>query len=450
MGTRLDSPTLYQWDLDENSTRYEYPRARPEDNVLQIQFSILAFINAVVAVSSLVLIIAILKSKQVRSSAFNLYLLFMAIPDFIGSFLCLLTCAMSAPGSDYYSEAMCGFQGFYLVFAFCGNAWINAVIVHEVNKLLNYSQKRRRYFPPTRRRVLCHVAAVYTYAAFWGLLTAFPILGMPFQTKAYYGFACFPMEQDTASTWFFYFAFLPGILMIPMLYSVFVMGRIILKGLLPTAGKRRALSLFLMRLIVVYFLGWLPFMIFSFIGNFFDLGPWWFWGSAVISHFQGFVSSIVVYKTSETIKREMQSIICCDCRREDVSEEWDQEDPERISMSKFIRFSRSSNTRSMSMKSLNSGKSHSEADSSQPNSGPKSAMRSMRSFFLSNCPSTTNNGNKLDNGDSKGALRATESGDLLDQTSSTGKGVIDQPSPGVDKQTDLEEEGESQEEDADH
>lgn len=263
MGTRLDSPTLYQWDLDENSTRYEYPRARPEDNVLQIQFSILAFINAVVAVSSLVLIIAILKSKQVRSSAFNLYLLFMAIPDFIGSFLCLLTCAMSAPGSDYYSEAMCGFQGFYLVFAFCGNAWINAVIVHEVNKLLNYSQKRRRYFPPTRRRVLCHVAAVYTYAAFWGLLTAFPILGMPFQTKAYYGFACFPMEQDTASTWFFYFAFLPGILMIPMLYSVFVMGRIILKGLLPTAGKRRALSLFLMRLIVVYFLGWLPFMIFS-------------------------------------------------------------------------------------------------------------------------------------------------------------------------------------------
>lgn len=170
----------------------------------------------------------------------------------------------------------------------------------------------------------------------------------------------------------------------------------------------------------------------------------------MLSHFQGFVSSFVVYKTSENIKREMQSILCCDCRREDLSEEWDEEDPERISMSSFIRFGRSSNTRSMSMKSLNSGKSHSEAEPSQPNSsGPKSAIRSMKSFFLSDRPSTTSNGNKPEDGDSKGGLRATESGDLLYRTSSTGENVIDRASPGVEKQTDLGGEGESQEEDTD-
>ena len=137
--SRIGNPVLYQWDLNENSTRYDYPRSRPADEVLQIQLSISAFVNAVVAVASFILILAILKSQKLRSNAFNLYILFMAIPDFIGSFFCLLTCAMSAPGSDFYSEAMCGFQAFYLIFAFTGNAWTNVIIFHQVNKLLDPS-----------------------------------------------------------------------------------------------------------------------------------------------------------------------------------------------------------------------------------------------------------------------------------------------------------------------
>ena len=259
--SRIDSPILYQWDLNENSTRYDYPRGRPEDNVLQIQFSILAFINGLVAIATFILILAILKSKKLRSNAFNLYLLFMAIPDFIGSLFCLLTCAMSAPGSDFYSEAMCGFQSFYLIFAFAGNAWTNVIIFHQVNKLLEYSQNRRRYFPPTKQQVFCHVGMVYTYALIWAALMAFPIKGMPIQTKLYYGFACFPMEQDETSTWFFYFAFLPAILLFPFIYTLYVMGRILVKQMLPKEGKRRNLSIFLMRLILLYFVGWLPFLL---------------------------------------------------------------------------------------------------------------------------------------------------------------------------------------------
>lgn len=271
---RLDSPILYRWDLNENSTRFDYPRVQPEGDILQIQFSILAFINFLVAASSMLVIVAILKSKRIRSRTFNLYLLFMAIPDFIGSFLCLLTCALSASRSIFFSEAMCGFQSFYLVFAFCGNAWTNVVIMNEVNKLLTYSEHRRRYFPPKRQRVYCQVAVVYTYALSWAALVAYPFQGVPIISKPYYGFACFPMEQDTASSLFLYVAFLPGILIFPMLYSLFIMGRILRRGMLPKAGKRRALSIFLMRLIVVYFVGWMPFLIFCFLGNFINLGPW--------------------------------------------------------------------------------------------------------------------------------------------------------------------------------
>ena len=263
--SRIDSPILYQWDLNENSTRYDYPRGRPDDNVLQVQFSILAFINGVVAIATFILITAILRSKKLRSNAFDLYILAMAFPDFAGSFLCLLTCSLSAPGSDFYSEAMCGFQSFYLVFAFAGNAWTNVAIIYQVNKLLVYSHNRRRYFPPTRHQVLCHITAVYIYAVIWASLVAYPLQGMPIQSKLYYGFACFPMEQDTQSTVFLYLAFLPGILLCPFLYTLFIMGRIKFKGMLPKEGRRRNLSIFLMRLIMLYFVGWLPFLILAFM-----------------------------------------------------------------------------------------------------------------------------------------------------------------------------------------
>ncbi|CAJ1934636.1 unnamed protein product [Cylindrotheca closterium] len=309
--TRLDSPVLYDWQINENSTRYDPPRSQLSEDGIQIQFAVLAFVNVVVSSATLVLILGILRTRKIRSNAFSLYLLFMTIPDFLGAFFCVFTCALSAPISRYYSEAMCGFQSFYLTFAFCGNAWINLVIVQEVNKLLTYSQNRRRYFPPTRQQVFCKVAVVYTYAAIWGLLGAFPIPGLPLQTKAYYGFACFPMEVDVPSTYFFYFAFLPGILMFPFAYSVFVVGRIFWKGMLPQAGKRRKLSIFLIRLISVYFFGWTPFLLLTFIGNFNTLSPWINWGGAAMSHFQGCISAFVVFYTSDDIGRQMKLVLRC-------------------------------------------------------------------------------------------------------------------------------------------
>ncbi|CAJ1934637.1 unnamed protein product [Cylindrotheca closterium] len=309
--TRLDSPVLYDWQINENSTRYDPPRSQLSEDGIQIQFAVLAFVNVVVSSATLVLILGILRTRKIRSNAFSLYLLFMAIPDFLGAFFCVFTCALSAPISRYYSEAMCGFQSFYLTFAFCGNAWINLVIVQEVNKLLTYSQNRRRYFPPTRQQVFCKVAVVYTYASIWGLLGAFPIPGLPLETKAYYGFACFPMEVDAPSTYFFYFAFLPGILLFPFAYSVFVVGRIFWKGMLPQTGKRRKLSIFLIRLVSVYFFGWTPFLLLTFIGNFDTLSPWINWGGAAMSHFQGCISAFVVFYTSDDIARQMKLVLRC-------------------------------------------------------------------------------------------------------------------------------------------
>jgi hypothetical protein len=214
---RLDDPVIYTWNLTEDSPRFDYPRARANDDAtLRLQFIILATINAIVAVVSGLLIISIVRSKKVWSNSFKLYLLFISLPDFLAAIFCVFTCASSAPKSEYISEAMCGFQSFYLVFNFTTNAWLNGIIVNQIHVLLKHSNIRRRYTSPTHRRVMCHAAAVYSYAIAVAMFGAFNIPHLPYQAHLYYGVACGPMEYDRASTFTFWLFLMPCMLGIPV------------------------------------------------------------------------------------------------------------------------------------------------------------------------------------------------------------------------------------------
>ena len=315
---RLDDPStrIYEWELNENSTRYEYPRAWPSSNALSIKFSLLATINAVVAASALLLIVSIVRYEKIRKNSFQLYLLFIAIPDFIASFCCFLTCVLSAPNAEYYSEAMCGFQSFYLTFGFTANGWMNGVIVYQVHKLLKYSQNRRRYFPPTRKQVFQHTAIVYVYALLWGMLSAFNISGVPLESHAFHGYACFPMEADRSLTWFYYFAFLPCVIMLPCTYAFGVFFHIYWYDLLPKEGKRRKIAIFLMRIIALYFFVWAPFLIVGVVGNFVPMSSWVNFTTSAITHLQALFTTVVCYHTNDEVKAAMQNLMWCRWRED--------------------------------------------------------------------------------------------------------------------------------------
>ena len=209
MAPRIHEPPLYSWELNENHTRYDYARVVPDGQTLHVQFSVLATVNAIVAVAVMTLIVSMLRSHAVMENTFNWYLLFIAAPDFLVSFFCLITCAMSAPINQYYSEAMCGFQSFYLSWSFASNAWLNGIIVYQIHKLLKYSSIRRRYFLPTKQQVIKHAFCVYLYGTCLGLVNAFHVPFLPHKAHLWYGFACLPIEYDRASTWFFWLVFQP-------------------------------------------------------------------------------------------------------------------------------------------------------------------------------------------------------------------------------------------------
>ena len=95
---------LRVWDLTSNSTRWEMASAAPSDATLHAQFAGLAAINAVVATSCLLLLVSIFRLRTIREKAFNCYLAAITLPDFVASFSCFLTCAMSSSVSDSSSS----------------------------------------------------------------------------------------------------------------------------------------------------------------------------------------------------------------------------------------------------------------------------------------------------------------------------------------------------------
>ena len=310
----LDTPTIYVWDLDDNSTRFDAVRAWPSPDVTHIKFSISAALNALIAIVCLSLIVAIMSSRKIRSSPFNWYLLFVAIPDYLAAFFCFLTCVLSASTWEYYSDWMCGFQASYLVWAFTANAWMNAVIVYQIHKLLRYSHYRRRYIPPTIKDVCRQGAIVYVYSLIWGLLAGLNIDGFPMSSHANAGFSCFPLDGEApGQTWFFFFVFIPMFMGIPAAYSFCAVFHIYWNELMPPEGRRRKIAMFLLRVVLLYFIVWLPFMLIGAVNMFVPFNTWIFYITAMISHLQGLMTALLCYYTDDDIKSQMRKIMFCRC-----------------------------------------------------------------------------------------------------------------------------------------
>ena len=131
-------------------------------------------------------------------------------------------------------------------------------------------------------------------------------------------------SKTDASTLFFWFAFVPLFMLIPLVYVLWSCGNILYKGMVPPVGRRRNLALYFFRLIFVFVFMWLPFIVITFVVNPAIAGPqnpWLLWTGAAWSHLQGLVS-VIVSCTKEDIKDCLVGTLTCDhClkrrRRED-------------------------------------------------------------------------------------------------------------------------------------
>lgn len=248
----LDEP-VYWKDLDKDtSSRYDLTRAAASDRDTRIMWSVYSAILFVVSAGIAIIWLGTFLNKKVRSNPFNKYILFLGLPDFFFSSLCLVTCLWSAISGEYSSWEMCQFQSFYLIFGAGANQWLNMVIAWEIYTLLLSSNIRKRYFPPTNRQVVRRSLACYGV----GIVAAsIPIVADKLNWENFMptpglqaGFLCVPVEHSLASSLVFWLVAMPMNFALPVSYVIWVVVDVcFIRHLLPPQGRRRDLSVYFSR-----------------------------------------------------------------------------------------------------------------------------------------------------------------------------------------------------------
>ena len=233
-------------NLTSNSTRFDQASASPAPSELYIQWIGTATIASTVAFFTLLLMISILRVKSVRTKSFNIYILGVLLPDFQFSVCCAITCSVNAINKRYVSEAMCGWQTWYVVFGFAASCWMNAVICHQLYRMLKQlkERKRGRYSPQTIPHVIKQTLLVYAYAACLASVATWNVFGIPMKGGVYQGYACLVKDYDNSSTIFFWLGFLPLCIGIPLFYVLSCLIRIWRKGMFPPKGHRTTLWMY--------------------------------------------------------------------------------------------------------------------------------------------------------------------------------------------------------------
>ena len=244
-----DLDSVLYWSDAGDLDRKEKIRAGPTDQGLVVMWSIYSPLLFIFSFVVMIVFLAIITNPKVRRNPFNKYILFLSFPDFLFSFLCAITCLMSALHDGYTSWEMCQFQVFYLMFGGAANCWLNGVIAWEVYTLLRSSQIRRRYFPPTDKKVYITSLSVYAIAL---VAASLPLVGtvvdwIP-EPGIQAGFLCQPMVENWRHTVVWWVVMAPLTFGLPYVFASYVFYDVIIRSkLLPPKGKRRELTIYFFR-----------------------------------------------------------------------------------------------------------------------------------------------------------------------------------------------------------
>jgi hypothetical protein len=306
----LGQPRIRWWELDDSSPNYFKAVAAPSDDVLVTMWSILAAVTLVDSLIVATIFTGLALSKTARKNPFNLYLLFLMFPDFIYSFMCWITCFMSALKGEYWSPSMCRWQAVYLVYGTAANAWLNVVTTREIHRLLRKSHRVARYIPPTRRKVVTQSLVIYLYSLFLALLILVEGKWLPHDVDAQYGFVCLPMQRDRTALLFWYLVFVPLYIGIPIVYVMWMFFDIYYHQLLPPSARSRsrALTIFFFRITVIFIVFWVPTMVVYYIVR--GIPPWGMFVFAVWTHSQGAVAALVSLMKPD-VKQAVGDFVCC-------------------------------------------------------------------------------------------------------------------------------------------
>lgn len=217
--------------------------------------------NLVASLACFFFIAAILSKPKIRSKAYNLYVVFMILPDGINTFFRVLTNLFIASehGIKWFPPGYYYFDLFFWMFYYMSNFYTNALVTYEINKLVEHSNRGKRLPVPKVQKVCKQVAAVYLFAA---SIAALMVLPVPFAifhiTDERRGEGTVGGGPDGWFTFSIATLIVSVLIMIPSFYVVFIRIQMWRKKLLPPEGRTRVLTLFFLRVVIIFLLFYIP------------------------------------------------------------------------------------------------------------------------------------------------------------------------------------------------
>ena len=194
-----------------------------------------------------VFITAILSSRKVRSSGYNVYLVFLAAPDAMASLVLVLRNAFSLdamPTGPLPYLFMSSFEYFYAA----SNMWLNAVIVLQIHAILRDARAGKTVTPVSVKRACVQAGSVYVFG------------GVVFGWASYLylrGLVKFTWTR-VLRVWTATRTTMVGVPMIILLWVSFDVWH---RKLLPIRGKTRLMALYFLRIVIVFLMTWLPYFL---------------------------------------------------------------------------------------------------------------------------------------------------------------------------------------------
>jgi hypothetical protein len=238
------------------------------DKTLLIQIYIWMTCNGISMVAVWALLIAIFRSPKVRTSPFNLYLVFSLVPDAVidlTGFVANLTNVITDAGSPN----VCKLFGWNDPYWWCAHLWMSFSVILEIHKMLMANKMVRRYKPPTLRRVILQSTAIHAFSVLMASLTLIPADFIPnasFATEC----AAYPEPGNKKDLIYFWAFFIPVTAIIPTILVSALCIDIWRKKLLPPKSqqhKSRSLLLYFGRLLGTLYIVFVAVLVSSSLGS---------------------------------------------------------------------------------------------------------------------------------------------------------------------------------------
>jgi len=198
-----------------------------------------------------------------RKFTYNLYIIFIMLPDAMLNAIEGIKWIVEANNNGVIPISMCYLRYFLIIFYYCSNLYVNAVVAMQVHHLVLNSYKRKRTIPPSVQKVFKQVAAVYIFSlAFAGWFVA-PLRISPI-TVTYTNFCAIDFGSEsfgaTSGMMVLLVAFVP-----PMCYVFWIGYQVRKQKLLPLKGRTRALAFFFLRIVIIFMAIYAPMLILAIV-----------------------------------------------------------------------------------------------------------------------------------------------------------------------------------------